>query len=77
MVHYRGGRAAIDPAVYPDMDEFWRDLTTAYSDQVGAVAALGCRYLQFDDTSLAYLNDPQQREQMASKGEDAEHLHQT
>jgi 5-methyltetrahydropteroyltriglutamate--homocysteine methyltransferase len=77
MVHYRGGRAAIDPAVYPDMDEFWRDLTTAYSDQVGAVAALGCRYLQFDDTSLAYLNDPQQREQMASKGEDAEHLHET
>jgi 5-methyltetrahydropteroyltriglutamate--homocysteine methyltransferase len=77
MVHYRGGSAAIDPSVYPDIEEFWADLTSAYSDQVRAIAGLGCRYLQFDDTSLAYLNDPRQREQMARKGEDAEHLHET
>jgi 5-methyltetrahydropteroyltriglutamate--homocysteine methyltransferase len=77
MVHYRGGAAAIDPHVYGDVEEFWRDLTSAYADQVKAVAGMGCRYLQFDDTSLAYLNDPRQREQMASKGEDAEHLHET
>jgi len=77
MVHYRGGRAAIEPGLYEDMEEFWTDLTAAYADQVRAVAALGCTYLQFDDTSLAYLNDPQQREQMASRGEDAEHLHET
>jgi methionine synthase II (cobalamin-independent) len=77
MVHYRGGRAAVDPNVYSDMDEFWGDLTSAYADQVRAVYDLGCRYLQFDDTSLAYLNDPHQREQMASKGEDAEHLHES
>ena len=61
MVHYRGGAAAIDPSVYPDKDEFWDDLTTAYADQVQAIGELGCTYLQFDDTSLAYLNDPQQR----------------
>jgi 5-methyltetrahydropteroyltriglutamate--homocysteine methyltransferase len=77
MVHYRGGRAAVDPNVYSDMEEFWTDLTSAYADQVRAVFDLGCRYLQFDDTSLAYLNDPGQREQMASKGEDAEHLHES
>ncbi len=77
MVHYRGGRAAVDPNVYSDMEEFWSDLTSAYADQVRAVFDLGCRYLQFDDTSLAYLNDPEQREQMASKGEDAEHLHES
>jgi len=76
MVHYRGGRAAIDPAVYPDVAQFWSDLTTAYADQVKALAEMGCRYLQFDDTSLAYLNDPRQREQMAGRGEDAEHLHE-
>ncbi|HEY0631337.1 MAG TPA: 5-methyltetrahydropteroyltriglutamate--homocysteine S-methyltransferase [Thermoleophilaceae bacterium] len=76
MVHYRGGAAAIDPAVYPDQDEFWSDLTSAYSDQVKAVAELGCTYLQFDDTSLAYLNDPNQRAAMAERGEDAEHLHE-
>ncbi len=77
MVHYRGGRAAIDPSVYPDVEQFWSDLTSAYADQVRAVAAMGGRYLQFDDTSLAYLNDPAQRKEMASKGEDAEHLHET
>jgi 5-methyltetrahydropteroyltriglutamate--homocysteine methyltransferase len=76
MVHYRGGAAAIDPKVYPDKDEFWSDLTTAYADQVEAIAALGCTYLQFDDTSLAYLNDPNQRAAMAERGEDAEHLHE-
>jgi 5-methyltetrahydropteroyltriglutamate--homocysteine methyltransferase len=77
MVHYRGGRAAIDRDVYPEIDQFWADLTAAYADQVRAVAELGCRYLQFDDTSLAYLNDPQQRAEIAGKGEDAEHLHET
>jgi 5-methyltetrahydropteroyltriglutamate--homocysteine methyltransferase len=77
MVHYRGGRAALNPDVYPDPDQFWSDLTTAYADQVQAVAEMGGRYLQFDDTSLAYLNDPRQREMMAGQGEDAEHLHES
>jgi 5-methyltetrahydropteroyltriglutamate--homocysteine methyltransferase len=63
--------------VYPDVEQFWADLTSTYNEQVKAIAGLGCKYLQFDDTSLAYLNDPAQREQMASKGEDAEHLHET
>jgi 5-methyltetrahydropteroyltriglutamate--homocysteine methyltransferase len=76
MVHYRGGRAAIDESVYPDLDEFWSDLTAAYADQVRAIGELGCTYLQFDDTSLAYLNDPRQREEMTAKGADAEHLHE-
>ncbi len=77
MVHYRGGRAALDPSVYPDVDQFWSDLAAAYADQVRAVAELGCTYLQFDDTSLAYLNDPRQREAMEARGEDASHLHET
>ena len=42
MVHYRGGRAAIDPAVYPDLDAFWADLTAAYAEQVRALGELGC-----------------------------------
>ena len=61
MVHYRGGKAAIDPAVYPDLDSFWAGLTAAYRKQVTRLGELGCTYLQFDDTSLAYLNDPHQR----------------
>ncbi|MDY7085473.1 MAG: 5-methyltetrahydropteroyltriglutamate--homocysteine S-methyltransferase [Actinomycetota bacterium] len=75
MVHYRGGRAAIDPAVYPDEDQFWADLSAAYAEQVRRVAELGCRYLQLDDTSLAYLNDPAQRRLLNDRGDDAEHQH--
>ncbi len=76
MVHYRGGRAAIDPAVYPDLEPFWHDLSAAYAEQVRRLGELGCTYLQFDDTSLAYLNDPRQRAMIAQRGDDAEHQHE-
>jgi 5-methyltetrahydropteroyltriglutamate--homocysteine methyltransferase len=76
MVHYRGGRAAINEQVYPELDQFWDDLSAAYAEQVRGLAELGCTYLQFDDTSLAYLNDPAQRELVASIGGDAEHQHE-
>src|SRR6185312_7916790 len=72
MVHYRGGRAAIDESVYPDLEAFWSDLSAAYAEQIARIGALGCTYLQLDDTSLAYLNDPRQREMIASIGGDAE-----
>jgi 5-methyltetrahydropteroyltriglutamate--homocysteine methyltransferase len=76
MVHYRGGAAALNPAVYPDMDSFWVDLVAAYRDEVRRLGELGCTYLQFDDTSLAYLNDPKQREYIQGLGGDAEHQHE-
>jgi 5-methyltetrahydropteroyltriglutamate--homocysteine methyltransferase len=75
MVHYRGGKAAIDPNVYSDLDAFWTDLTAAYADEVRRLGQLGCTYLQFDDTSLAYMNDPHQREYVASIGGDPERQH--
>src|SRR3954451_1380953 len=75
MVHYRGGTAAVDRSVYPDLDGFWADLSAAYADEVRALSDLGCRYLQLDDTSLAYLNDTAQRAAMAARGEDADHQH--
>jgi 5-methyltetrahydropteroyltriglutamate--homocysteine methyltransferase len=76
MVHYRGGRAAIDESVYPDLDAFWDDLTAAYAEELRRLGDLGCTYLQLDDTSLAYLNDPRQRELIASLGGDREHQHE-
>src|SRR5438270_1458278 len=76
MVHYRGGRASIDESVYPDMDRFWEDLVAAYREEVKRLGELGVTYLQFDDTSLAYLNDPRQREHVREIGGDAEHQHE-
>jgi 5-methyltetrahydropteroyltriglutamate--homocysteine methyltransferase len=75
MVHYRGGKAAIDPSVYPELDAFWADLTAAYAEEVRRLGELGCTYLQVDDTSLAYMNDPHQREYIASIGGDPERQH--
>ncbi|RBM23128.1 5-methyltetrahydropteroyltriglutamate--homocysteine S-methyltransferase [Prauserella sp. PE36] len=75
MVYYRGGRHAVDEHVYPDLEDFFADLGNAYAAQVKGVGELGCTYLQLDDTSLAYLNDPKQRELVARMGGDPETLH--
>ena len=76
MVHYRGGRAAVDETVYPDMDVFWDDLTAAYREEVSRLGELGCTYLQLDDTSLAYLNDPALRDHVIEIGGDPDHQHE-
>jgi 5-methyltetrahydropteroyltriglutamate--homocysteine methyltransferase len=77
MLHYRGGRAAIDETAYPEMDAFWHDLAAVYAKEIAGLAALGCAYLQLDDTSLAYLNDPAQRAYVDTIGGDGEHQHLT
>jgi methionine synthase II (cobalamin-independent) len=76
MVHYRGGRSAIDTSVYPDLAQFWADLAATYAEEVQRLYDLGCRYLQLDDTSLAYMNDPAQRQHVAQIGGDPEHQHE-
>jgi 5-methyltetrahydropteroyltriglutamate--homocysteine methyltransferase len=77
MLHYRGGRAVIDQAAYPEMDAFWQDLAEVYRKEIAGLAALGCTYLQLDDTSLAYLNDPAQRAYVTSIGGDGDKQHLT
>jgi 5-methyltetrahydropteroyltriglutamate--homocysteine methyltransferase len=69
------GRIGRRPDRVPRPRTVLGDLSTAYADEVRAVHDLGCRYLQLDDTSLAYLNDPAQRAMMAARGEDADHQH--
>jgi len=75
MLHYRGGRAAIDRTAYPEMEPFWHDLAEVYAKEIAGLHALGCTYLQLDDTSLAYLNDPAQRAYVDSIGGDGAHQH--
>jgi 5-methyltetrahydropteroyltriglutamate--homocysteine methyltransferase len=74
VLHFRGGRNAVDKKVYPDMEEFYRDLGQAYARAVRAFADVGCRYLQLDETNLAYLCDPDQREMLRKRGEDPDRL---
>lgn len=70
MLHYRGGRKMIDASVYPDMEAFYADVGDAYARAVRAFYDAGCRYLQLDDISFAYLCDPAQRQMLADRGDD-------
>ena len=54
MTHFRGGREAIDKVAYPEMEDFFSSLAKLYQDEVADLAAAGCRYIQLDDTNLAY-----------------------
>ncbi|HEX2782804.1 MAG TPA: 5-methyltetrahydropteroyltriglutamate--homocysteine S-methyltransferase [Ilumatobacteraceae bacterium] len=77
MVHFRGGRAAIDIESYPDLDVFFADLAQCYRDEIDALYKAGCRYLQLDDTNLAYLCDPKMRAGAVERGDDPNELPRT
>jgi 5-methyltetrahydropteroyltriglutamate--homocysteine methyltransferase len=74
MLHFRGGREAISTTVYPDLEQFYDDLTAAYRAEIDDLAARGCSYLQMDDTNLAYLCDPAIRERTRARGDDPDKL---
>lgn len=74
MMHFRGGRDAIDRTAYPDLDLFWADLAKAYRVEIADLVARGCTYLQLDDTNLAYLCDDSFRAAVKAIGEDPDAL---
>jgi 5-methyltetrahydropteroyltriglutamate--homocysteine methyltransferase len=69
-LHFRYGRDAVPEAIYPAMDDFYRDLGQSYCKVVRAFADAGCRYLQLDEVNLTYLCDPSLRQVIADRGED-------
>ena len=73
-LHFRYGREAVPEAIYPAMEDFYRDLGQAYRKAVRAFADAGCRYLQLDEVYLAYLCDPELREQVRTRGDDPDAL---
>jgi 5-methyltetrahydropteroyltriglutamate--homocysteine methyltransferase len=77
MAHFRGGRAGIDIESYPDLDLFFDDLARCYRDELAHLYAAGCRYVQLDDTNLAYLCDPEMRQGAVDRGDDPDELPRT
>jgi 5-methyltetrahydropteroyltriglutamate--homocysteine methyltransferase len=77
VMHFRGGREAIDPAAYPEIGDFYDDLARLYREEIADLAHAGCRYLQIDEVNLAYLCDPELRKQVANIGEDPASLPKT
>jgi 5-methyltetrahydropteroyltriglutamate--homocysteine methyltransferase len=73
-LHYRGGRQAIEKAVYPEMEPFFEDLGKAYGKAVRAFGEAGCTYLQLDEVFVAYLCDPAQRDYLRGRGDDPDRL---
>src|SRR5438034_403085 len=73
-LHFRYGREAVPEAIYPSMDEFYRDLGATYRQVVHAFADAGCRYLQLDEVNFTYLCDPELRKQVTARGDDPEQL---
>ena len=77
LVHFRGGRDAVDKAAYPDMAKFYADLGKVYSEEVKDLGAAGCKYLQLDEVNFAYLCDPNLRDEVKNMGEDPDTLPHT
>jgi len=69
MLHARGDRASLRKT-YPELDEFWSDLTRAYREEIADLYKAGCRYLQIDDTTIAMWGDPKVQEQFRKLGDD-------
>jgi 5-methyltetrahydropteroyltriglutamate--homocysteine methyltransferase len=75
MLHFRGGRAGISKQAYPELDPtFYDDVAQAYGDELRSLYAAGCRYVQMDDTNLAYLCDEKMREAARTRGDDPDEL---
>lgn len=74
VMHFRGGRKAIDNKVYPDLAAYFDDLAQTWRDAIHAFYDAGCRYLQLDDTVWAYLCSDDQKRQIRERGEDPEQL---
>ena len=73
-IHFHGGRAAVDKTAYPDMEEFWSDIAKIYQEEIAALEAAGCRYIQLDDPVLTYFLDDRTRDSLRSIGEDPDEL---
>lgn len=69
-IHYRAGRDKISQEIYPDLDVFWSDVMEAWSQEIAALHTAGCRYIQFDETSIAKFGDPKIKQGLADRGDD-------
>jgi 5-methyltetrahydropteroyltriglutamate--homocysteine methyltransferase len=75
MLHFRGGRAGISKEHYPELEpDFYDDVARAYGDELKSLYDAGCRYVQMDDTNMAYLCDEKMREAARQRGDDPNEL---
>lgn len=73
-IHFHGGRDSVSRDAYPSMDAFWADVAAVYQDEIAALEARGCTYIQIDDPVLTYFLDDRMRRNVAEIGEDPDKL---
>jgi len=56
------------PGVYANPREFFADLGKVYQQEIAALAAAGCRYVQLDEVALAMLCDPAAQARVRAAG---------
>jgi len=69
-LHFRGGDAAVLATAYKDVDQFWDDVVDAFGRELSALAEVGCRYVQIDETAFAKFGDPEVQAALKSRGDD-------
>jgi methionine synthase II (cobalamin-independent) len=74
VMHYFLGSKAADPAVYPDIEEYFDDLVRIYREEIAELAAEGGRFVQLDDTALPCNCDPRARAEVTGRGDDPDAL---
>ena len=74
MLHFRGGRAGDQRERLSRPRGVLRRPRRRLSREIADLAARGCRYLQLDDTNLAYLCDPEIRAARSARGDDPDAL---
>ncbi|KAK3314065.1 methionine synthase-like protein [Apodospora peruviana] len=75
MLHFRGSRDSISKEAYPTLDTFFDDIVKVYQAEIADLYEAGCRFVQLDDTNLAYLCDAGMRAEAAKRhGEDPQAL---
>jgi 5-methyltetrahydropteroyltriglutamate--homocysteine methyltransferase len=77
MLHFWGGRAAIDPKVYPELGEFWDDAVKIWIAEIEALHQLGCRYVQIDDVTFPLMCDPHGQDALRKRGDDPKQMLET
>jgi len=77
MLHFWGGRAAIDESIYPDIEEFWNDAVAAWNAEIAELAALGCTYIQIDDVTFPLICDPHGQDALRARGDDPQKIIET
>jgi 5-methyltetrahydropteroyltriglutamate--homocysteine methyltransferase len=76
-IYWFAGRQGISRSAYPEIEAFWDDVVAAWREEIEALAAAGCTYVQIDETCLPKMSDPKMQATLARRGDDWQALLET